>query len=556
MVTTCILAVSRRLLIAAVVLTAGSAQAQPQSGDQQQCVNAINKDIAKVAAAQGKINSGCVKAAAKAPAAGGCLFADPKAKVAKARSKTQADELERCAVAPDFGFTDSTTANDAAEQMEVDLIAQLFGSTDLPSVIVPATPVGACQAAVSAALEKVVAAAFKAYNDCKKDRLRDAVAAGDLEACVTPDGIAAALASPGGKVGKAAAKLASKASQACASVDVSTTFPGACSGASPFDLADCLSNRLRCRLCAAINAADGLNADCDGFDDGAVNDSCGGAGGVHACVLGPGSTLRFNVVAVPVPLTFGLSGAIDVSISPTAVSCAVQHVDPVTIPAIGVVCIEPGGPCPTGSRDCDGGDPLGVAVLGNGTAGSCGGNASCDTTCNILCGGPVNVLASNCTGFCSGPTPQVCTLDSQCAPTNGSCNGPDALLPTQANLCQCTCVNTATHGPSAPGDLQCSLGARPTVEAAAPCDGTDVVLATPDVCIPISTQRATGTVINANFGANTLPLTPGANDLTGTTLSCPALDAGPTAGMQLVGTFSIFGSAFGDIAAGVTAVCQ
>lgn len=71
-------------------LTTGAAA---QLKEQQNCINSINKASQKVAATQGKENSGCVKdfASAKLPpgqTAQQCLTADNKGKVSKAASKT------------------------------------------------------------------------------------------------------------------------------------------------------------------------------------------------------------------------------------------------------------------------------------------------------------------------------------------------------------------------------------------------------------------------------------------------------------------------------------
>lgn len=550
--------VRRLALIAPTVmvgaLLGGAAVAQLQTSAQQKCINTINKDIAKVAAAVGKRNIACVKAAARAEATPACLLGDPKGKIAKARAKTSADQLERCPVPPAFGFTGATLANDAAEQLGQNVITDLFATTDLTTVIVPANPDGGCQTDVAKALAKMTAAAFKKYNKCKKQELRDAIAPGPLEQCLTIV-VSDAFLNPKSAVGKAMAKLTGAASNACGPpVIQSLDFPGVCATGA---LDACAAARARCRLCQAINTADGLATDCDSFDNGASDASCTAAISAHTCVLGAGSTLTFHTAA-PMPMTFGLSGAVDIAASGGNAACNIEVIDPFAIPSIGVVCIEPGGPCSGGTRDCAGGAPVGTHVVGHGLAGSCSSNATCDVICNGLCGGPSGVLNSGCTGHCAGPSPQLCTNDADCLPVNGNCNGFDPISPMTANICQCSCIDRAAHGPGVPGELQCEVGVEFTVEAAAPCDDTDVTIALRSTCVPMSTRRASAQINQANYGSTpSIPQVAGSNDQSGTALTCPGLDDSGTAGMELVGAFNLFGvTLFGDTSFGVRAVCE
>jgi hypothetical protein len=153
-----------------------------------------------------------------------------------------------------------------------------------------------------------------------------------------------------------------------------------------------------------------------------------------------------------------------------------------------------------------------------------------------------------------------CTTDSQCrTANNGACNGQNHS--THANTCQCTCVNDGAFGGSDPGDVQCSLGVHMTVETAAPCDGSDTQIDLGTMCIPLTTQRAKGKIVDANFtAAATVPGAapgPNANDRSGVPLDCSVIDAGTTSGLEAVGAFTIFGSTtLGDLSFGVKAVCQ
>jgi hypothetical protein len=56
-------------------------------------------------------------------------------------------------------------------------------------------------------------------------------------------------------------------------VALDQAFPG-CGVANDAALGACLDERIRCRACLLLNAADGLARDCDVFDDGTADASC------------------------------------------------------------------------------------------------------------------------------------------------------------------------------------------------------------------------------------------------------------------------------------------
>ncbi len=257
-----------------LVLSPATASAQPQTKDQQGCINTMNKSGQKVLATQGKENSSCVKNAGNNKLTGtaqDCLTADPKGKLGKANQKTVDGETKKCTVAPAFAKTDAATVNSAARAEELALTEDIFSNpldTSIIDASVDKTGAG-CQAAMVKGYEKLTATYAKTFNGCKKDELKNA-AAGEavIAACLGQD--------PKGKIGKTENKLSDTPAKKCVGVDQTTAFPGACSAAA--SMADCADNmiaRARCRTCQSIALQDGLSAPpCDDDDDGVLNGSC------------------------------------------------------------------------------------------------------------------------------------------------------------------------------------------------------------------------------------------------------------------------------------------
>ncbi|MCH6562087.1 MAG: PQQ-binding-like beta-propeller repeat protein [Myxococcales bacterium] len=248
----------------------------PQNKDQQKCINALNKNFAKVAKTQGKDNCSCIKDFAKAKLTGtieSCLTSDLKGKVAKAKSKTESDESKNCAAStPDFGATSSSVVNATAMQKELDLIHDVFGS-DLDAAIFTEEAekdLSKCQQQAAKQVKKCQDTKLKEFNKCKKSGLKDESiqSASDLAVCMGLD--------LKGKIAKdCVTKIDDKLSKKCGSAVIATVFPGECSGSSNLaELGDCLDRLVECRVCLGLNAADALSRDCDEFDDGLTNGSC------------------------------------------------------------------------------------------------------------------------------------------------------------------------------------------------------------------------------------------------------------------------------------------
>jgi hypothetical protein len=559
--------VSSAVVFAAAVVVSSSAIAQLQNKDQQKCINTLNKDACKVAAAAGKNNTGCVKAATKGTATSNCVLGDASGKIGPAQTKTLADESKNhCdgVNAPTFGYGGAAAASGAAVEHETKLFADTYGSIDPTAVISTVKADAKCQSAVTKDVEKVIATKWKQYLKCKKTALATATSAAALEACA--NGLDA---DP--KVGATVAKLNADIGKSCAPpVDINGDLHGKCLNETVATLAACMDRLAECHICFALNQVDGLNLDCDLFDDGLANGTCGIL--MHKCVLGGGianSYVKIYSAAFPVPISFDSSGSsIDVGGSGGAAGCRVQNFNPINVASIGTICIQPASGCPGGARYCGPGAPgsgpaFGIDYLSDGNVGACSSNAACIAACITQC--PIeyaghSIGAAGCVGYCTKGTQQACTTDAQCAALGqGSCNGPDNPG-ANANTCQCGCVDPAAFGGSDPGDLQCQLGARLTVESAPPCDGTDTLINVGDACIPLTTQRAHGRIDDANFApGSTVPGPmpgPNTNDQSGVPIACATLDASTTTGLSAVGVVNFFGSSIGDLSVGLKATCN
>jgi hypothetical protein len=249
---------------------------QPQNEAQQSCINELNKGLGKVAKAQGKNLYTCLKNGAKGrlgvQTIEACLTADKRGKVAKAKQQTLAKARPKCAEPPDFGATDPNTVNQAAISGTLDMLHDIFGLDLDGGVVISAAsnPTGSrCQTDIVKQASRCWDTKLKEFNRCKKQGLRATLPfnrASDLEGCMGVD--------LKGKILKACVtKLAERIGGRCTGVDTAAAFPG-CNTGDLGELGECLDRQIKCRVCLALNEADGLARDCDLFDDGTDNESC------------------------------------------------------------------------------------------------------------------------------------------------------------------------------------------------------------------------------------------------------------------------------------------
>ncbi len=258
----------------ALLMFSGVASAQGLTKDQAKCLNGANKNAAKIVKAQGKDICACIKDGVKgkltAPGAiEDCLTSDPKGKVAKAKAKYDS-KTGNC----DAGFVNLASAavvKQASMDKDLSLIHWVFGS-DLDLAIILDSR---CQSKVAKALKKCEDEKLKAYNKCKKDAIKGKngpviTSAQELQDRCLGTGTGS-IPDPKDKLAKCNQKLLDTIDQNCPDLGV---FPGCPGVTTAAELKLCIDYMIECEVCRYLNTVDGLNRDCDLFDDGIENGSC------------------------------------------------------------------------------------------------------------------------------------------------------------------------------------------------------------------------------------------------------------------------------------------
>jgi hypothetical protein len=110
------------------------------------------------------------------------------------------------------------------------------------------------------------------------------------------------------KVAKICGKVKTDIEKKCVGkgVALELAFPH-CDPVSARSVSNCLEIPLNCEVCQALNAADGLNIDCDSFDDSSPNGSC---------AFGDFLALSYNVAGLPDSLSDSIPSLYTPIISP------------------------------------------------------------------------------------------------------------------------------------------------------------------------------------------------------------------------------------------------
>ena len=125
-----------------------------------------------------------------------------------------------------------------------------------------------------------------------------------------------------------------------------------------------------------------------------------------------------------------------------------------------------------------------------------------------------------------------------------SCAG-GSVAAAHVGACQCECSAIGIGAPSRPGAIRTQTGLQSWIEAAGPCDQTDVSIVLEPDCVAFTSELSTATVLDAqnqqgnDWTAVPLMGSPGAG--------CAALATSVTAGGSSVSHSGNFDSVFGDI---------
>ena len=259
-------------LLVAAVLGHGTAFGVPQDKDQQRCINAMNKGMAKTAGLQLKANTKCISDFAKGNnlSASGC-YAAP-AKVAESEQKTCEQEARKCTTPPTLGPTGCSDINSQSDYEAHELADDLLGAVPDAGVTLCETDASGCkcQSKIFKAAAKLYSAIQKQFNTCKKQSLRSDSPLSE------PDALNNCLGfSPEDKASKATERLLAVITKSCSE----TAMPfaaGDCASLTGAALHQCVAGRVRCHVCINAQTADNFGGplDCDNYDNDGQMGNC------------------------------------------------------------------------------------------------------------------------------------------------------------------------------------------------------------------------------------------------------------------------------------------
>lgn len=290
------------LMLGAALIAATPASAQIGK-DQQTCITAMQKAFRRMDKQVGLQAASCLKNHAKEKELSPipsvdtvyeCLADDPRGKIALAAMRIDADFLRRCTQPlPSFGPTDPWQLQIVSKLAPQGLVTDVWTVDLEPNLPVESADLAAasCQRKTWKAITKCEQAKLKEFGRCTRQGLRGAAVPGLIDSASDLQNLclgvgAAPQPDPKGKVARACTDpkrgLQKALDKRCANQNLTTLFP-TCGTASSAGTAQCLDREISCRTCMAANASNGLDRDCELFDDGLANASCAcGDGQINA----------------------------------------------------------------------------------------------------------------------------------------------------------------------------------------------------------------------------------------------------------------------------------
>jgi hypothetical protein len=291
------------------------------------------------------------------------------------------------------------------------------------------------------------------------------------------------------------------------------------------------------------------------------------------CLAVSGANLNtaFGLPAITFPMDGQFTvecGPIDPNTGQAVCSCEIENLVPQDLPGVGFICFNfvPKEDCVDGIIDCVGGSGRDATTITDHDVGPevlvldpdqfllpfCGfldpndANGECERMCDTYCGalepaGSYRKILADCEGYCqSGPRLDLpCDGDADCP--FGACGGGEGV--PHRNLCNCDCLQVGGD-PSHPGALNCDLGVQINVEQAPPCGVGVITIFLLPKCVPLSTELATGIILDANANTGS---TVGGRTLTGVRGSCSDIANGTLTGINLNGAAHFLDSNIGDL---------
>jgi cysteine-rich repeat protein len=254
-----------------------------QSRAQRRCITAVNRNVARVAQAQGRVNGQCLAAwvagrvdrLGPPPATFDSCMEMTQERVARALERLADQEQAECLPEelPDLALgEDRLSGALPARYHMTGVISDLFGS---PAAFTPSEDarITRCQRQVAKRSTRLFDAFWSTIVSAKNQKVKGRQtepAGSDAE---LSEFIEAALVESAG-VAQAGGRLERAFEQSCADVgDLAALFPGC--AADPAGVAACADRSARCRACLLLGESDPLlSVDCDWLDDGELNLSC------------------------------------------------------------------------------------------------------------------------------------------------------------------------------------------------------------------------------------------------------------------------------------------
>ena len=557
------------VVLATALLTIAAA---PLDSATQRCLGSYGETLRRVSLQANLTAQMCARAALRADSAtsiDGCVAGDPRGAVAARAAQVagvfaagvcRGDEPLQVGAAPATG-AQRQNALDLAHDLLGDPVGSVSGSSGEARCLDAGLRVAALDAAAIAG----------AHQRCLVRGLQSG-AITDAGSFAAVCGSRAAVEA-GDRAPAILARLADRVADACSGRDLAHVFDGldpSCH-VSTEALAACIERAAACRTCLALNATHGVARDCDAFDDGANNASCGGGDVPEGTLCTLSSDSRLLLASIGLPLTLPLSGALRVTCTnpgPDGVAdcrCDLERRfaldggtgNAIVIPAIGDVCVNPAPGCALGIVDCNGGSAVDADLAVDHHLSDCGSNAECAAACAAHCAGlgAGYSAAAACEGFCQGgaQADAACTRESQCP--GGSCAGPE--FGGHGGICNCACQGSRLGSDGGPGALTCNLGTQIAIEL--PSNGAcgdAVVAGFPPLCVTLTSGRAPALIADAN-NAPGVTIDPLSLDTpTGSPIACDDLARYHATGLSLAGNLTLLDTTLGDVLLTTRLVCQ